>query len=244
MSIENVAWGDALGITGARAVIVTAIDTRKPLRLAAVDALPDGESVAEMAAAMAETAVELVRLTDPDTAMDDLLVSSRGWFHVLRVVEDAGATGYVAHLLLDRREANLAMARREFRDLLDGVALPELVPEPTGPGQAGPGQAGPEPTRPEPTGPEPKRPDARGPAAAGSNSTGPEARVPETAAPRAVAPRPAGPLPRRTPSTTGPWERGASHGDTPSWFDTFAGQPFESDGRTVERVRDGLYELG
>lgn len=190
MSIENVAWGDALAITGARAVIVTAIDTRKPLRLAAVDALPDGESIAEMAAAMAETAAELVRLTDPDTAMDDLLVTSRGWFHVLRVVEEEGGGGHVAHLLLERREANLAMARREFRDLIDGAAVAQPEPE-----------------------------------------------VPP-------APVPPGALPRRTPSTTGPWDRGTPHGDAPSWFARFAGQPFESDGRTVERVRDGLYELG
>lgn len=194
MSIDNVAWGDALAITGARAVIVTAIDTRKPLRLAAVDALPDGESVAEMAAAMAETAVELVRLTDPDTAMDDLLVTSAGWFHVLRVVEDADGGAHVAHLLLDRREANLAMARREFRDLVGGA-----VPAP----------------------PEPE----------------PEPEIP------AAAPAPPGALPRRTPSTTGPWERGTPEGDAPSWFARFSGQPFESDGRTVERVRDGLYEF-
>ncbi|GAA4437031.1 hypothetical protein GCM10023170_005850 [Phytohabitans houttuyneae] len=195
MSIEEVNWGDALRITGARAVIVTAIDTRKPLRSATIEALPDAESVAEMAAAMAETAVELVRLTGADTAMDDLLVTSRGWFHVLRVVEGDDDGGCVAHLLLDRREANLAMARRDFRELVGGAV--RVPPEP----------------------------------------------VPEPAAPEAVELTLAGGLPRRTPSTTGPWDRGAQPEGTPSWFAKFAGHPFDSGGRTVERVRDGLHRL-
>ncbi|MDQ7903334.1 hypothetical protein RB614_02220 [Phytohabitans sp. ZYX-F-186] len=193
MSIEDVIWGDALRITGARAVIVTAIDTRKPLRTATIEAFPDGESIAEMAAAMAETAVELVRLTDADTAMDDLLVTSHRWFHVLRIVDGEGPGGCVAHLLLDRRQANLAMARREFRELTVGV-------EPAG---------------------------------------GP---VPQAAAPAVEL---AGALPRRTPSATGPWDRGTS-GEDPAaaWFGGFDGHPFAADGRTVERVRDGLHRLG
>ncbi|BCB81422.1 hypothetical protein ACFQ1L_00315 [Phytohabitans flavus] len=182
-------------------MIVTAIDTRKPLWSGTIDALPDRESIAEMAAAMAETAVELIRLTDPDTAMDDLLVTSRGWFHVLRVVEDTGAGGYVAHLLLDRREANLAMARREFRELIGRV-----IPVPS-----------------EPI---------------------PEATEPETVGPETVELQLAGALPRRKPSTTGPWDRGTPQEDpAPSWFAKYAGHPFESDGRTVERVRDGLHRL-
>ncbi|MFC0526426.1 hypothetical protein [Phytohabitans kaempferiae] len=202
MSIDDVVWGDALRITGARAVTVTAIDTRKPVRSETLQPFPERESVAEMAAAMVETAAELVRLTDADMAMDDLLVTSHSWFHVLRVVAGGYAGGYVAHLLLDRRVANLAMARREFRDLLGGAPAPG-GPEPTG--------------------------------------------IPEflEEAPETPAPREDGVLPRRTPSTTGPWDRHEPQdgGDTPSWFARFAGQPFESDGRTVERVRDGLHRL-
>jgi hypothetical protein len=45
--------------------------------------------------------------------MDDLLVTSPANFHVLRVVD-----GQVAHLVLDRGSANLAMARREFRQMV------------------------------------------------------------------------------------------------------------------------------
>ncbi|GAA4688330.1 hypothetical protein [Phytohabitans rumicis] len=120
MSIENVAWGDALDIVGARAVTLIALDSRKPLRSHAVDPLPDGENVAEVAAALAETAAELVRLTD-GAGMDDLLVTGPAWFHLLRVVDG----GWVAHLMLDRRVANLALARREFRALVNSATVQE-----------------------------------------------------------------------------------------------------------------------
>ncbi|WP_173158489.1 hypothetical protein [Phytohabitans suffuscus] len=193
---------------------MTAIDTRKPLRSATMEALPEGESIAQMAAAMAETAVELVRLTDMETAMDDLLVTSQRWFHVLRVIEGEGTGGCVAHLLLDRREANLAMARRDFRELIDGA-----VPAPT-----------------EPV------PVASTPAAEAPRAATP---APPAAIPDAVELELAGTLPRRKPSTTGPWDRGTVEEDpAPSWFAKFAGHLFETDGRTVERVRDGLHRLG
>jgi hypothetical protein len=118
MSIERIAWGEALRIPGAQAVIVTAIDTRRPLRLDTVESFPSGESVAEVAAALAETAAELVRLTDAGAAMDDLLVTAPTWFHVLRIFDGEEAGECVAHLVLDRRVANLAMARRDLRGLL------------------------------------------------------------------------------------------------------------------------------
>lgn len=121
MSIENVAWEDALDILGARAVTVTAIDTRTLLRSHTVDGDPDGGSVAEIAAALAETAAELVRRTDPGTAMDDLLITGPTWFHLLRVVDEA----CVVHLMLDRRVANLALARREFRSLAESATVEE-----------------------------------------------------------------------------------------------------------------------
>jgi len=217
MSIDDIVWGDALRITGARAVIVTAIETRKPLRSATLESLPDRDSIAAMAAAIAETAAELVRLTDAGTTMDDLLVTSPGWFHVLQVVESEGSAGYVAHLLLQRREANLAMARREFRDLVRGaMPVPVLVPSAAGPYTRV--QEAPEPEETEPPAAEP--------------------------VPAAVAAAPTGGLPRRTPSNTGPWDRGPAHEESaPSWFAKFAGQPFEADGWTVERVRDGLHRL-
>ncbi|GAA4691853.1 hypothetical protein [Phytohabitans rumicis] len=122
MWIDDVVWKDALRITGARAVIVTAIETRTRLQMATVRDLPDGDSVTALAAGLAETAAELVRLTDSGSTMDDLVVTGPTWFHVLRTVRSQDAGGCVAHLMLDRRTANLAMARREFRHLLDPAA--------------------------------------------------------------------------------------------------------------------------
>lgn len=133
MSIESIAWGEALRIPGAQAVIVTAIETRRLLRSEAAESFAGGESVAEVAAALAETAVELVRRTGAGAAMDDLLVTAPTCFHVLRVFDGGGAAGdCVAHLVLDRRVANLAMARRDLRGLLSGrvraTDLPRRTP--------------------------------------------------------------------------------------------------------------------
>lgn len=109
----------ALRISGASLIMLTSIESRTTVWSAG--RVRVGAEVAALGAAITEAAAEMVRLTAVgsagDAEMDDLLVTSPANFHVLRVVD-----GQVAHLVLDRGVANLAMARREFRDMVTARA--------------------------------------------------------------------------------------------------------------------------
>jgi hypothetical protein len=109
----------ALRISGASMIMLTSIESRTTVWSAGRARV--GADVAALGAAITEAAAEMVRLTAVGIEMDDLLVTSPANFHVLRVVD-----GQVAHLVLDRGAANLAMARREFRLLVE--ARPALPP--------------------------------------------------------------------------------------------------------------------
>ena len=108
----------ALNIQGARAVSVVALDsgamvwsrsTRDHLDDAGNDdAL--GAGLADMVAA----AARVVGHTELGSGLDDLVLSSLSWFHVLRLTGDR----LVVHLLLDRSTANLSLARRELKTLV------------------------------------------------------------------------------------------------------------------------------
>jgi hypothetical protein len=117
----------ALRISGASLIMLTSIETRTVVWSAGRARV--GADVAALGAAITEAAAEMVRLSSAapidDGTMDDLLVTGPAHFHVLRV-----ADGQVAHLVLDRGVANLAMARREFRQILAGrsPALPAAGP--------------------------------------------------------------------------------------------------------------------
>jgi hypothetical protein len=118
----------ALRISGASLVMLTSIEDRTPVWSAG--RVRSDSDVAALGAVIAEAAAALVRLTTAGVDLDDLLVTSAANFHVLRVVD-----GTVAHLVLDREVANLAMARREFRDVVVGkAATPErALPAPVAP---------------------------------------------------------------------------------------------------------------
>ena len=97
-------------------IMLTSIESRTTVWSAGLARV--GADVAALGAAITEAAAEMVRLTAAGSIgsgeMDDLLVTSPANFHVLRVVD-----GQVAHLVLDRGSANLAMARREFRQMVE-----------------------------------------------------------------------------------------------------------------------------
>ncbi len=101
----------ALRISGASLILLTSIESRTTVWSAGRARV--GADVAALGAAITEAAAEMVRLSAAGTEMDDLLVTSPANFHVLRVVD-----GQVAHLVLDRGVANLAMARREFSQMI------------------------------------------------------------------------------------------------------------------------------
>lgn len=108
----------ALRISGASLIMLTSIESRTTVWSAGRGRV--GAEVSALGAAITEAAAEMVRLTSAGVELDDLLVTSPANFHVLRVVG-----GQVAHLVLDRGTANLAMARREFR-LLAESRVPTL----------------------------------------------------------------------------------------------------------------------
>lgn len=107
---------DALRIPGAYAVALIAADGPA---LTWWGRSPTDEQ-ARAAAGIGRSAADLVRLgsadTRPDT-LDDVLVTSANAFHVLRLLPGADGAGRVAHLMLRRAGANLAMARHDFRRL-------------------------------------------------------------------------------------------------------------------------------
>jgi hypothetical protein len=135
----------ALRISGASLIMLTSIESRTTVWSAG--RARAGADVAALGAAITEAAAEMVRLTGAGVEMDDLLVTSPANFHVLRVVD-----GQVAHLVLDRGSANLAMARREFRQMVTQRSAPAAPrsPDPVGEALVGevlpPSPAGPVPT--------------------------------------------------------------------------------------------------
>jgi hypothetical protein len=112
---------DALGIPGARAVSL--LDPEGPDVLWWAGDGPPREQTVAAAVTLATAATGLV------SSLGDVLVTSDTSFHVIRLVTTDPP--FVAHLDLRRAGANLAMARREFKALLDADRgaihdLPEL----------------------------------------------------------------------------------------------------------------------
>ncbi len=107
---------DALRIPGAYAVALIAADGPA---LTWWGRSPTDEQ-ARAAAGIGRSAADLVRLGSADAradTLDDVLVTSANAFHVLRLLPGADGAGRVAHLMLRRAGANLAMARHDFRRL-------------------------------------------------------------------------------------------------------------------------------
>jgi hypothetical protein len=105
----------ALNIQGARAVSVVALDSgamvwSRSTRDHAGNDDVLGAGLADMVAA----AARVVGHTELGSGLDDLVMSSLSWFHVMRLTGDQ----QVVHLLLDRSTANLSLARRELKTLV------------------------------------------------------------------------------------------------------------------------------
>jgi hypothetical protein len=112
MSLEN-----AVRIPGAYGVALIAAGT--PALTWWTGGNPPAPAEVKAAAGVALSALALVRLNATDT-LDDILITSTTAFHVLRLVRGEDGSDQVAHLMLRRAGANLAMARREFRTLTEG----------------------------------------------------------------------------------------------------------------------------
>lgn len=55
--------------------------------------------------------------------MEDLIVTTRTGYHVLRFVETSFDSSVFLHLWLDRTDGNLALARHRLRVLAEGLVL-------------------------------------------------------------------------------------------------------------------------
>ncbi|WP_306213929.1 hypothetical protein [Actinoplanes sp. RD1] len=141
---------DALRIPGAYAVALIAADGpaltwwgRTPT-----------EDQARAAAGVGRSAADLVRLGAADQsaedALDDVLVTSANAFHVLRLLPDEGGAGRVAHLMLRRAGANLAMARHDFRTLTAAYVASAAEPAEAAPTVRATAPVSPPPELPEP----------------------------------------------------------------------------------------------
>jgi hypothetical protein len=109
---------EALGIPGARAVSL--LDPERSAVLWWAGAGPPDERQTTAVVTLAAAAAGLVMLAEPGDELGDVLLTSAEAFHVVRLMTDGPLR--VAHLTLRRTEANLAMARREFRSLIEAYA--------------------------------------------------------------------------------------------------------------------------
>jgi hypothetical protein len=111
---------EALGIPGAHAVSL--LDPDGPTVLWWAGTAPPDEQQTAAVVTLAAAAAGLVLLSGPGDELGDVLLTSAQSFHVVRLVEETRPC--VAHLTLRRADANLAMARREFRALVESYSHP------------------------------------------------------------------------------------------------------------------------
>ena len=225
MALEN-----AVRIPGATAVALIAADG-PALTWWAGGRTPTEEESAS-AAGVAGSAAALVRLSEGGT-LDDVLVTSATAFHVLRLVPGEDGSEQVAHLMLRRAGANLAMARHEFRTLAEAHAreastatgrhTADPEPPPQLPAVLTSSVLTPPPLTPPPLTPQP------------------EPEVEDEPDP-ADLPR----LPRRRPGNRNGLPAAATAVEpgavSSAWLDLF-GQPYGNDEVVLERVLDTLKNL-
>ncbi|RSS79229.1 hypothetical protein [Streptomyces sp. WAC06614] len=135
---------EAMALPGARGAAL--VDWSSGLALGTVGESPvgDHETTAAETAELARAAAEYESFAsageDPAAAVpgttgaaasahlagppvEDLIVTTRTGYHVLRFVATSFDSSVFLHLWLDRAEGNLALARMRLRDLAEGLVL-------------------------------------------------------------------------------------------------------------------------
>jgi hypothetical protein len=130
-----------MSLPGARGAAL--VDWTSGLALGTAGAAPAGdhETSAAETAELARAAAEFDTFTAPDTTgpapagppgtpgtpdgppVEDLIVTTRAGYHVLRFVETSFDSSVLLHLWLDRDTGNLALARLRLRDLAERLVL-------------------------------------------------------------------------------------------------------------------------
>ncbi|MFE3995556.1 hypothetical protein ACFXPW_28240 [Streptomyces goshikiensis] len=124
---------EAMTLPGARGAAL--VDWSSGLALGTVGESPvgDHETTAAETAELARAAAEYESFAPappetgtPDPAgppLEDLIVTTRTGYHVLRFVETSFDSSVFLHLWLDRADGNLALARHRLRALAEGLVL-------------------------------------------------------------------------------------------------------------------------
>ncbi|MFE6843898.1 hypothetical protein [Streptomyces sp. NPDC057686] len=124
---------EAMALPGARGAALVDWSSGLALGTAGDSPVGDHETTAAETAELARAAAEYESFAQPapDSAqgepaglpVEDLIVTTRTGYHVLRFVETSFDSSVFLHLWLDRTDGNLALARHRLRALAEGLVL-------------------------------------------------------------------------------------------------------------------------
>ncbi|MEU5219142.1 hypothetical protein AB0G79_23500 [Streptomyces sp. NPDC020807] len=118
---------EAMTLPGARGASLVDWTSGLALGTAGESPVGDHETTAAETAELARSAAEFDSFTkgdgDPGPPVEDLIVTTRGGYHVLRFVETSFDSSVFLHLWLDRDTGNLALARIRLQDLAERLVL-------------------------------------------------------------------------------------------------------------------------
>ncbi|MFI8259943.1 MULTISPECIES: hypothetical protein [unclassified Streptomyces] len=129
---------EAMALPGARGAALVDWSSGLALGTAGDSPVGDHETTAAETAELARAAAEYESFAQPtqDCApgaaagetglglpVEDLIVTTRTGYHVLRFVETSFDSSVFLHLWLDRTDGNLALARHRLRILAEGLVL-------------------------------------------------------------------------------------------------------------------------
>ncbi|SED23778.1 hypothetical protein [Streptomyces sp. TLI_105] len=120
---------EAMALPGARGASLVDWTSGLALGTAGDSPVGDHETTAAETAELARSAAEFDSFTaadgDPgaDLPVEDLILTTRAGYHVLRFVETSFDSSVFLHLWLDRDSGNLALARLRLRDLAERLVL-------------------------------------------------------------------------------------------------------------------------
>ncbi|WP_405798684.1 hypothetical protein [Streptomyces sp. NBC_01506] len=118
---------EIMALPGARGAAI--VDWTSGLALGTAGESPDGDhgttatETAELARAAAEYPAFASGAEQLGPEVEDLIVTTRTGYHILRFVETAFDSSVFLHLWLDRATGNLALARLRLRQLAERLVL-------------------------------------------------------------------------------------------------------------------------
>ncbi|MFG2665056.1 hypothetical protein ACGFY6_12485 [Streptomyces sp. NPDC048387] len=125
---------EAMALPGARGAALVDWSSGLALGTAGESPVGDHETTAAETAELARAAAEYESFAQPgveappggglaEPPVEDVIVTTRTGYHVLRFVETSFDSSVFLHLWLDRAEGNLALARLRLRALAEGLVL-------------------------------------------------------------------------------------------------------------------------